>query len=73
MSASSVRQDKIISLAPCPRGLSLAYETLFSEDALRFLTDLVTTFDQQSDKVIFNTNYQPYTLVFNITFPYTVN
>lgn len=45
-------KDNLITLSPCPHpGLSAAYETLFSEDALGFLIELVTTFDQECDKV----------------------
>lgn len=40
-----------ISLNPCPHGLTTAYETLFSDGLLRFLTELVTTFDTRCDKV----------------------
>lgn len=40
-----------ISLNPCPHGLTTAYETLFCDGLLRFLTELVTTFDSRCDKV----------------------
>lgn len=45
-----------ISLNPCPHGLTTAYETLFSDGLLRFLTELVTTFDARCDKVSDNKN-----------------
>ncbi|XP_076878080.1 malate synthase-like isoform X2 [Brachyhypopomus gauderio] len=41
-----------VNLEPCPPGLSREFQTLFTTEALRFLSDLCSTFQPEVDKVL---------------------
>lgn len=43
--------DQIMEVSPSPSGLEAEYETLFTADSLHFLYELVSTFDQEVNKV----------------------
>lgn len=47
----SPSEDKQIFINVSPAGLLDAYKTLFSDDAISFLIELVCVFDHRCDKV----------------------
>ena len=40
-----------MEVSPPPSGLEAEYQTLFSADSLLFLHELISTFDEEVDKV----------------------